>query len=53
MSIFQPSILKNTPQDEALIATRWAEYQKFLAKIEYIKTVKEEKYQDGFLKYIF
>ena len=53
MSIFQPSILKNTLQDEALIATRWAKYQEYVAKIDFLKQVKEEKYQDGFLKDIF
>jgi hypothetical protein len=53
LAIFQPSVLKNFPQDESLVALRWAEYQKFLAKVEHIKTVKEEKYQDGFLKDVF
>ena len=53
MSLFQKSVLNSIKQDESLIALRWAEYQKFLAKVEYIKTVKEEKYQDGFLKDIF
>ncbi|MFK5937519.1 MAG: N-6 DNA methylase [Sulfurimonas sp.] len=51
--MFQKSVLKNFTQDENLVALRWAEYQKYLTKIEYIKTVKEEKYQDGFLKDIF
>ena len=51
--MFQKSVLNSIKQDESLIALRWAEYQKFLAKVEYIKTVKEEKYQDGFLKDIF
>nr|MBL0709161.1 type I restriction enzyme HsdR N-terminal domain-containing protein [Sulfurimonas sp.] len=51
--MFQASVLKNTTQDESKVALRWAEYQKYLAKIDYIKTVKEEKYQDGFLKDIF
>ncbi len=53
MSIFQKSVLLNAGQDEGLVALRWAEYQKYLTKIEFIKTVKEEKYQDGFLKDIF
>ena len=53
MSIFQTSVLKNVSQDESLVALRWAEYQKYLAKIDFIKNVKEEKYQDGFLKDIF
>lgn len=53
MSIFQKSVLKNFKQNESQIATRWAEFQKYLSKIDFIKTVKEEKYQDGFLKDIF
>ncbi|MDN5130440.1 Eco57I restriction-modification methylase domain-containing protein [Aliarcobacter butzleri] len=51
--MFQKSVLNSIKQDESLVALRWAEYQKFLAKVDYIKTVKEEKYQDGFLKDIF
>jgi type I restriction-modification system DNA methylase subunit len=53
LSIFQKTVLKSINQDESLIALRWASFQKFLAKVEYIKTVKEEKYQDGFLVDIF
>lgn len=53
MSIFQKSVLKNVRQDESIVAIRWAEYQKYLDKIDFIKEVKEEKYQDGFLKDIF
>lgn len=53
MSMFQKSVLKSFSQDESLVALRWAEFQKFLSKVDYIKTVKEEKYQDGFLKDIF
>jgi type I restriction-modification system DNA methylase subunit len=51
--MFQKSVLKSFSQDESLVALRWAEFQKFLSKVDYIKTVKEEKYQDGFLKDIF
>ena len=51
--MFQKSVLNSIKQDESLVALRWAEYQKFLTKVDYIKTVKEEKYQDGFLKDIF
>jgi len=51
--MFQKSVLKNASQDESKVALRWAQYQKYLAKIDFIKTVKEEKYQDGFLKDIF
>jgi type I restriction-modification system DNA methylase subunit len=53
MQLFQSSIFKSISYDEALIATRWAEYQKYLAKVEYIEDVKEEKYQEGFLHDIF
>ncbi|WP_164966550.1 hypothetical protein [Arcobacter sp. AHV-9/2010] len=51
--MFQKTVLNSISQDEILVATRWASFQKFLAKVEYIKTVKEEKYQDGFLVDIF
>jgi type I restriction-modification system DNA methylase subunit len=53
MSMFQNSVLKSFSKDESKVALGWAEYQKFLTKVDYIKTVKEEKYQDGFLKDIF
>ena len=53
MAIFQPSVLKNVSQDESVVALRWAKFQNFLAKLEFIKDVKEEKYQDGFLHDIF
>jgi len=53
MSMFQKSVLQNTRQDETVITLRWAEYQKYLAKIDYIKKIKEEKYQDRFLKTVY
>jgi len=53
LSIFQKSIFKNIKQDESLVATRWAEFQKYIAKIDAIKDFKEEVYQDGFFKDIF
>jgi len=53
MSMFQNSVLKSFSQDESLVALRWAKFQEFLSKVDYIKTVKEEKYQDGFLKDVF
>jgi type I restriction-modification system DNA methylase subunit len=53
MPIFLNSVLKTYNQDEALIAQRWAKFQNFLAKVEFVKSVKEEKYQDGFLHDIF
>jgi hypothetical protein len=53
--MFQNSIIKEFSKnlDNKLIATRWVSYQEYLKKIDFIKTVKEEKYQDGFLKDIF
>ena len=51
--MFQSSVLKSFSQDESLVALRWSLFQKYLTKVEYIKTVKEEKYQDGFLKDVF
>ena len=53
MSMFQKSVINSIKQDESLVALRWAKFQEFLAKVDYIKTVKEEKYQDGFLKDVF
>jgi len=53
LSLFQKSVINSIKQDESLIALRWAQYQNYLSKIDFIKTVKEEKYQDGFLKDIF
>ncbi len=41
MSMFQKSVLNSIKQDESLVALAWAEYQKFLTKVEYIKTVKK------------
>lgn len=51
--MFQSSVLKNFKQDESIVASRWASFQKYKAKIEAIKDFKEEEYQDGFLKDIF
>ena len=51
--MFQKSILNSFKQDEAKVALRWAKFQEFISKVEYIKTQKEEKYQDGFLRDIF
>jgi hypothetical protein len=53
LSLFQKSVLNSIKQDESLIAHRWAEYQKYVAKVEAIKDFKEEVYQDGFFKDIF
>ncbi|NOZ91270.1 MAG: N-6 DNA methylase, partial [Epsilonproteobacteria bacterium] len=53
--LFQYSVLDEfvNKQDENLIKQRWEKFQNFLSKQEYIENVKEEKYQDGFLKDIF
>lgn len=40
MSMFQKSVLKDIKQDDSLVALRWAEYQKYLEKIDFIKNVK-------------
>lgn len=53
MSLFQDSIFSNFSQDEALIAPRFANYQSYKKKIDFLSTVKEEKYQEGFLHDIF
>ncbi len=53
MSIFQKSVLKTEKQNDKIIAVRWAEYQKYLEKKDFIEDVKEEKYQEGFLRDIF
>jgi len=53
MSLFQNSVLASYKQDEALIASRWAAYQNFLAKTKAIREFKEEEYQEGFLKDVF
>lgn len=53
MGIFQNSVLRNTKQDESILAHRWASFQDYLSKIEAIKDFKEEIYQDGFLHDVF
>ena len=45
MSMFQRSVLKSVKQDEGLIASRWAEYQKYVDKIIFVENVKEEELQ--------
>jgi type I restriction-modification system DNA methylase subunit len=51
--MFQQSIFKTFSQNEELVAKRFVKYQEYKNKIEFLKIVKEEKYQDGFLKDIF
>lgn len=53
LALFQKSVLNTFSQDESKVALRWAEYQKFLAKVDGIKGFKEEEYQDGFFKDVF
>ena len=51
--MFQRAVLKSVKQDEGIVALRWAKFQEYLAKKEFVQNVKEEKYQDGFLKDVF
>lgn len=53
MSIYQPKLLKEQKQDEALVAKRWVAFQDYKAKAQKIKAWKEEEYQDGFLRDLF
>ena len=53
LALFQKSVLNSISQDEGKVALRWAEYQKFLVKVDAIKGFKEEEYQDGFFKDVF
>ncbi len=53
MALFQKSILNSVKQDESLIASRWSNFQNYLAKVDAIRDFKEEIYQDGFFKDIF
>jgi len=51
--MFQKSILKNIKQNEKVIKERWEKFKEYLSKIDYIKKVKEEKFQTEFLQLIF
>jgi len=53
--LFQISVLDEfvTNQDMELIKSRWLKFQNFLSKRDYIESVKEEKYQDGFFQDVF
>jgi hypothetical protein len=57
MQIFQKSVikkhLKNLDQDKVEMAFQIFKQNYNPAKIEQIKTLKEEEYQDGFLREIF
>ncbi|NLY03337.1 MAG: hypothetical protein GXZ15_00595 [Campylobacter sp.] len=50
MQIFQPNILNTQIQNETLIAKRWANFQDFVAKIDYVKTVKKKDIKLAFWK---
>jgi hypothetical protein len=41
--MFQSSVLKSFSQNESLVAIRWAEFQKFLSKVDYVKQVEENQ----------
>ncbi|ANE35902.1 type II restriction endonuclease [Campylobacter iguaniorum] len=54
MAIFQKQILKEASYDKELVLARFQTYEKiYKSKTEWIKSVKEESYQDGFLRDIF
>ncbi|MDP3466681.1 MAG: N-6 DNA methylase, partial [Sulfuricurvum sp.] len=53
MAIFQKSVINSIQQDESLVASRWNNFQNYIAKIDAIRGFKEEVYQDGFFKDIF
>ncbi|OYZ33699.1 MAG: hypothetical protein B7Y30_09675, partial [Campylobacterales bacterium 16-40-21] len=49
----QKSVLTSIKQDESLVASRWNNFQNYIAKIDAIRGFKEEVYQDGFFKDVF
>jgi type I restriction-modification system DNA methylase subunit len=53
LPIFQKSVLNSIKYDEALIASRWNNFQNYLSKVQAIRGFKEEVYQDGFFKDVF
>jgi type I restriction-modification system DNA methylase subunit len=53
LPIFQKSVINSIKQDESLVASRWNNFQNYIAKIDAIRGFKEEVYQDGFFKDIF
>ncbi len=53
MEIFKKTVLKRHKQDENLLKGRWENLQKYKSKIDFIRNIKEEKYQDGFLRDVF
>lgn len=53
MSIFKTQLFKNIKQEETTLKDRWEKLKLYQQKIDFIKTIKEEKFQDTFLKDIF
>ncbi|MDA3056878.1 Eco57I restriction-modification methylase domain-containing protein [Campylobacter sp. VBCF_05 NA6] len=53
MALFKEKIIKEQKQDEKTLNERYANLLKFQAKIELLKTIKEEEYQTAFLQDIF
>lgn len=51
--MFQKIIFKHYSLNEKNISHSWIELQEYRKKEGYIKTVKEEKFQEGFLRAIF
>ncbi|MDA3046388.1 Eco57I restriction-modification methylase domain-containing protein [Campylobacter sp. VBCF_06 NA8] len=53
MPLFKRKIAQNQTQNSELLEQRYANLLKFQAKIELLKTIKEEEYQTDFLHDIF
>ncbi|WBR54730.1 Eco57I restriction-modification methylase domain-containing protein [Campylobacter sp. VBCF_01 NA2] len=53
MPLFKRKIAQNQTQNSELLEQRYANLLKFQAKIELLKTIKEEEYQTAFLQDIF
>jgi len=53
MAIFKKRFINNIKDDIEIFQARWRQFLEFREKIKFVKTVKEEKYQDGFLQDIF
>jgi len=53
MAIFKKRFINNIKDDIEIFQARWRQFLEFREKINFVKTVKEEKYQDGFLQDIF
>lgn len=55
MQLFSQNTLKQqiSNQNKELVQARWQNFQKFVEKIESIKGLDEQTYQDGFIRDIF